>query len=74
MTERIYAVNNTTGDKTRLVLAANPAQALRHVARDQFDVKVASSLDVARLMAGGVTVEQIKADPHTIDLVDEAMA
>lgn len=60
MTERIYAVNNTTGDKTRLVLAANPAQALRHVAHNQFNVKVASAIDVAKLMADGVTVEQIK--------------
>lgn len=60
MTQRIYAVNNATGDKTRLVLAANPAQALRHVAHNQFNVKVANAIDVAKLMADGVTVEQIK--------------
>ncbi len=60
MTQRIYSVSNTTNGSTRLVLAINPAQALRHVAQNQFDVKVASAIDVAKLVAGGVAVEQIK--------------
>lgn len=62
MTQRIYTVKNTADNTSRLVMAANPAQALRHVANNLFDVKAANAIDVANLMATGVTVEQSKAE------------
>lgn len=71
MTQRIYSVSQS-GGSTRLVLATNHSQALRHVANDVFFVKTANAIDVAKLVASGVTVEQIKADPHTMDLVEAA--
>lgn len=53
-TTRIYAV--TDGPTTRLVEAATPAQAIRHVARRML-CTVASAKHVARLVSEGVPVE-----------------
>lgn len=71
MTQRIYSVSNTTDNSTRLVLASNPAQALRHVANNLFDVKAATAMDVANLMAKGAVVEQSKAEEATTETNQE---
>lgn len=64
MTQRIYIVRNKAeeGQRSRLILAANPAQAMRHVANDLFAVKAASATDVAELMGAGATLEKSKAE------------
>jgi hypothetical protein len=74
MTQRIYIVRNKAdeGQRSRLILAGNPAQAMRHVANDLFAVKAASATDVAELMSNGVQLEKSKAHPDQMDLVDEA--
>jgi hypothetical protein len=76
MNQRIYIVRNKTdGENTsRLILAGNPAQAMRHVANDLFAVKAASATDVAELMGNGVQLEKSKADPDQVDLIDQAQA
>lgn len=57
MTTRTYSVTPTEGP-SRLVEATNQAQALRHVAKDTFTVKIAGGMEVARLMSSGVKLEQ----------------
>jgi hypothetical protein len=76
MNQRIYIVRNKAdeGLRSRLILAGNPAQAMRHVANDLFAVKAASATDVAELMGSGVHLEKSKANPDQMDLVDEAQA
>jgi hypothetical protein len=59
---RIYAITGPGTTAPRLVEAASPAQALRHVARGTFRVAVAGSLEVARMMGHGVTVERATDD------------
>lgn len=54
---RTYLVKPQDG-QPRLVEATNPAQALRHVAKDAFTVKVAGGLDVAKAMEAGAKLEQ----------------
>jgi hypothetical protein len=76
MNQRIYIVRNKSeeGQRSRLILAGNPAQAMRHVANDLFAVKAATATDVAELMGTGVQLEKSKANPDQMDLVDEAQA
>lgn len=62
-TERIYTVTGP-GDKVSLVKAANQSQALRHVARNTFQIEVASAVQVADLMISGVKVEQASTEPQ----------
>ena len=52
---RIYRVDN--GDAAQLVRASNPAQAIRHAAKNTFTVKVASQDDCVSLASEGVIVE-----------------
>lgn len=47
--------------RPRLVRAPNQAQALRHVTADSFDIEVATTSDMARLMPDGVKVENTGA-------------
>lgn len=55
---RIYLVGNGV-TKSRLVRAASQAQALMHVARAEFPhLRVATTDDVASLVADGVRVEE----------------
>lgn len=61
MQQRIYAVTTKADGTGRLVLAQNPAQAMRHVANDLFEVKAASAATVAKLMGSGVKLEQSAA-------------
>jgi hypothetical protein len=58
----VYAITNKTNNTTRLVLANNPAQALRHVAGDTFKTEVASSVLVGKLMNEGAKMEQAGAE------------
>lgn len=60
MQERIYQVTHKTTGTTRLVEAANPAQAMRYVAHDLYEVKPANARAVATLMKNGTTLEQSK--------------
>lgn len=53
--QRIYKV--TSGTKAHLVQAISQAQALRHVAGRMFQVEVAKTIDVAKLMSAGTQVE-----------------
>lgn len=71
MTQRIYIVRNKADEaqRSRLILAGNPAQAMRHVANDLFAVKAASATDVAELMGAGATLEKSKADHDQMDLI-----
>lgn len=62
MTTRIYAIADKTTKKTRLVRAGHPATALRHVAADAFDVRVATQDDLVAGFEAGVKVEDIKAE------------
>lgn len=58
MQQRIYAITSKTDGTGRLVLAQTPAQAMRHVANDLFEVKAANASTVAKLMGSGVKLEQ----------------
>ena len=73
MNQRIYIVRNKTdGENTsRLILAGNPAQAMRHVANDLFAVKAASATDVAELMSNGVQLEKSKAEAEQTETTTE---
>lgn len=57
--KRIYVVTNTTStpNRQRLIRAATPAQAVRHAARDSFDVVVASQDALVTLLGAGIQVE-----------------
>lgn len=52
---RIYTVDD--GKDLRLVRATSQAQALRHVARTIYDVRVASQTDIVEHLEGGGKVE-----------------
>lgn len=56
MKTRIYAVTDAKGF-VRMIEAANPSQAMRHVAEDTFRVSIAAALDVAQYMRHGRSVE-----------------
>jgi hypothetical protein len=55
MATRIYIVTGPTG--TRLVKAAAPSQAITHVAKSEFDARVASQDDLVQALSDGVKVE-----------------
>ena len=59
MSKRIYTVNNKADGSRRLVMAMNPAQALRHVAHAQYEVKSTTAVEVAELMGSGAKVETV---------------
>lgn len=54
---RIYEILNKSTGTSRLVFAATQAQALRHVARDSFDVTIPSTRQALKLAAAGTAVE-----------------
>ncbi len=68
MQDRIYAVTDKTTFNTRLVVAQSPAQAMRHVANDLFEVKAASAALVGKLMSGGAKLEQSSQKEEKADL------
>jgi len=55
MATRIYIFTGPTG--TRLVKAAAPSQAITHVAKSEFDARVASQDDLVQALSNGVKVE-----------------
>lgn len=74
--QRIYAVTTKADGSARLVLAQNPAQAMRHVANDLFEVKAASAATVARLMSKGTQLEDTSAtdEPEADNVVPMSQA
>ena len=57
---RPYQVTHRETGVSRFVEAGNPAQALRHVAKDVFEVRVPSALELARhAAAGNFALEQV---------------
>lgn len=54
---RLYAVHD--GKATRLVQAANPSQALRHVAKTAYSVAIPSQIELVALIQSGVKVEEL---------------
>tara|TARA_R110000868_G_scaffold39383_1_gene137270 strand:- start:5529 stop:5735 length:207 start_codon:yes stop_codon:yes gene_type:complete len=60
----LYSVTDMTHLSTRLVDAANPAQALRHVTSQQFAVKAATAGLVAKLMGAGIKLETTTPEPQ----------
>lgn len=80
--QRIYCGSNivagedahTTPCFTRLVRAANAAQALRHVAVDTLRVAVASQDDLVKLLQAGVTVEDSRLPAVEDTTVEEPAA
>ena len=63
-TTRIYQVKRDDGSKPRLVRASTPAQAVRHVIRNEYIADVASQDDLVALLGSGVTVEAASAEPQ----------
>lgn len=64
---RIYRIAPTTGEgPARLVRATHPATALRHVAADAFEVRVASQDDLLASFEAGVKVESIAAEQQEL--------
>lgn len=63
--KRIYAVVPKAGDdKARLVRAATNISALSHVAKQKFEVRLASQDDIVELVADGTKVEDAtETDP-----------
>lgn len=60
---RVYVITDRkTDQRVRLVSAANPSQALRHVANDQWSAIVASQRDLIDLLPTGITVENARAE------------
>jgi hypothetical protein len=56
---RLYAITRA-GVSTRLVKANSQAQALRHVATDEYSVTIPSPLETVDLVSQGVVVEVAK--------------
>lgn len=54
---RPYIVTDATTKAIRLVQATNQAQARNFVAKNQYEVKVASANDIIELMANGTKPE-----------------
>lgn len=67
-TDRVYVVadNGDKSTKPRLVRATHPANALRHVAQQAYEVRVATVDDVLALTAKGVKVESIHAEQQQL--------
>jgi hypothetical protein len=65
---RVYIVKAKTDPsaKPRLVRAAHPANALRHVADGAYSVEVAGQDDLITLLTQGAKVEDIKAEQHEL--------
>ena len=58
MQKRIYTITHRETGVQRLVSAGTPAQAMRFVAAELFEVKAASAKVVANLMSTGHRLEE----------------
>ena len=54
---RIYIVTAAEDGEARLVRAASPAQAIRHVARDRYKAHVAAQETLVEMLTAGDPVE-----------------
>ena len=64
---RIYRAQPLDADgnpkgEPRLIHAKTPAQARRHASKDQWAIDVIGTIDLAQLMARGITVESARSD------------
>lgn len=64
---RIYTVKRKDAQKPRLVRATTQAQALRHVALDEYAVEVAGQDELVRALHDGVDVETATTEVPTLD-------
>lgn len=69
MNLRIYRIKGKTNGINRLVKASSQAQGLSHVSKSEYDITVASAMEVADLITSGVTVED--ASPTTAETQGE---
>lgn len=60
-------------DSLSLVRAVSPTQALNHVVKDQYKVRVATADDVATYMAQGATVEDTTIQVGNVTIPDPAL-
>ena len=67
MSTRIYKVEDKAEEneprRIALVRAGTPAQAMRHVAANQYEIAVATQDDLVNLVANGVKVETAGEEP-----------
>ena len=61
-TTRVYAITDKTTKKPRLVRATHPSTALRHVADEAFEVRVATQDDMEAAFLAGIRVEKVGAE------------
>jgi hypothetical protein len=54
---RLYTVENTKTKEVRLVEAKNQSAAVNHCIRNDYEVKSANAIRVAKLMSSGVKLE-----------------
>jgi hypothetical protein len=66
MTTRIYRIADKATQKPRLVRASHPSVAVRHVAADSFDVRVATQDDLLNAFEAGITVEKIAGEQQEL--------
>ncbi len=65
--QRIYLVTNNKTGEQRLVRSSAPSQALSHVARQEYDVRIPTNDESYELGAKGIQVESIK-NPDQLEL------
>lgn len=59
MEYRIYMVREQGKDDIRLIRAGSPAQVIRHLIKDRFEIERPSSADVADYIEAGIPVERV---------------
>jgi hypothetical protein len=74
MSKRIYKVTDTALNVARLVRASTPAQAVGHVTRVRFAVKVASQDEIVDALNDDVTVETAGEEPPAPPADDQESA
>jgi hypothetical protein len=57
---RVYSIKNKATNQSRLVVAQNPAQAIRHVARDELSCDIPSTEEALAMYSDGVKLERAK--------------
>ena len=68
---RIYVVENE--NSVSLVRATSGSQALNHVVKSEYNVRIASADDVATFMSQGATVEDATIKVGTTEIPDPAL-
>jgi hypothetical protein len=57
---RVYCITNNATNVSRLVVAQNPAQAIRHVARDELACDIPTTEEALAMYGEGVKLERAK--------------